>query len=282
MPNDSSPKGHFDPIHEAHSIEQVAFTVQFDRPLEDALFAEVLTAATPFKNDLPGQEEIQRYAVAFGIQGARAPVPTSSGGLPIGRQFRRVGPDGSIENELRLERESLMFRTLLYSRWSDTWSRAKQYLDVVTPIFLRQVGIASVSLNFVDKFSWRGNLEDFTPSLLLRVGSNYLCPHIFEAKDLWHSHTGAFIKIDGNTKRLLNINVDSLDEQLPDGPRRVVMATTVLTDLLNQPGYEPLVVAEADAVSFIDNHMQSLHAESKKVLANIINDTMSKRIALTG
>lgn len=282
MPNDSSPKGNFDPIHEAHSIEQVIFTVQFDRPLDDNLFAEVLKAAEPFKTDLPGQENIQRIAVAIGPQGVMPQIPAGSGKVPIGRQFRRMRPDGSVENELIVERQSVIFRTLQYLRWTDTWSRAKQYLDILIPIYFRQASVSVVGLNFVDKFTWTGNLEDFNPSMLLRARSVYLCPHIFEVKDLWHSHTGAFIRIDKNTKRLININVDCLDEQLPDGPRRVVAATTVLTDLFNQPDYEPLAVAEGDAVSFLDIHMQRLHADGKKILGSIIDDTMSKRIALTG
>jgi len=267
----------FEPIHAAHAIEQVVFVLQFDDALNDASFLEVREAARQFKTpeDLPGQAEIQGFSIAIG-----SPMATPPSSLGVGIVLHRIGPDGSVENELRVERTSISFRTSLYSRWDAVWSRATKYFQALVPIYARQARLIGISLNFVDKFAWAGGLNECRPGLLLQAKSKYLCGHIFEAKDLWHSHTGAFIEIDKNTKRLLNINVDYLDENRPEGLRRIVAITTVMTDLLDQPGYEPYAMEDKDIIGFVDAHMEGLHVFGKEVLGNIINDEMSRRIAL--
>lgn len=64
--------------------------------------------------------------------------------------------------------------------------------------------------------------------------------------------------------------------------RRVVAITTVLTDLMNQPGYNSPEAVAKDPLDFLDAHMQDMHVFGKKIFGNIINDEMSKRIALIG
>lgn len=278
MPDEPIHKGRFEPIHDAHAIEQVAFVLQIDRPLDEAGFVEAHKAAEKFKTDLPGVSDIQGFRIALG-----APVP--AGFIPpvpsIGKVFTRTGPDGVVQSELRVERMSLIYRTLLYTRWDAVWAQARKYLDVLIPKYVAPACISGIGLNFVDKFVWNGTASECRPSLLLRPASKFITPHVYEAEDLWHSHTGAFLRHDSQTKRLVNINVDYNDENPPEGLRRVVVVTTVLNDMLNQPGYGPLEVTPEAAVSVFDAHMQRLHVFAKMAFGNIINDEMSKRIALT-
>jgi hypothetical protein len=60
----------------------------------------------------------------------------------------------------------------------------------------------------------------------------------------------------------------------------VIAIGTVLSDLMNQPGYENFVIDEIDGNAFLDSKMQQLHDFGKLILAEIINSDMSKRIAL--
>lgn len=280
MPNILNQSGRFEPIHAAHAIEQVVFVLQLERALDEASFSNAREAVKQFKveTDMPGLTAIQTFTLAIGPSG-QVPSPPSS---PSGVMLSRTGADGTVEKELRVERDSVTFRSSLYTRWDAVWLQARKYFEAVVPIYAANAKITGISLNYVDKFKWVGDLAECRTNLLLRLGSKYLCPHIFEAKDFWHSHTGVFIRTDDNTKRLLNINVDYLDEIRADDVRRVVSITTVLTDLLNQPGYEPSEIAAKDAVEFLGAHMQGLHVFGKKVFGNIINDEMSKRIALIG
>lgn len=266
--------GQFEPIYAAHAIEQVVFALQFDQPLEDAIFLEARKAAEQFKSELPGQIETQGLTLMLSSAAATQPVQNA------GFLFRRVAPDGAVESELRIDHSSVIFKTTLYSRWDAVWSQARKYFKTLVPIYAAQARMSGISIHYVDKFAWSGDLTACRPSLLLRAKSKYLCPHVFEAEDLWHSHTGVFIRVDGSTKRLLNVNVDYLDENRSGEVRRVVVISTVLTDLLNQPGYEPYVAEGNDIIGFVDARMQGLHVFGKQVFGDVINDTMSKRIAL--
>ena len=275
MSTEANPKGHWEPIHDAHAIEQVAFVLQMAQPIEEAPFARAREVAKQFKNesDLPGQRDIQRLAFSFGAQ---TPLPPPS--VPL--VLQRISADGTPEKELKIDSESITFKTFRYTRWNEAWLQARRYFEELVPIYAASGMAVGISLNYIDKFKWAGNLNECKTNLLLRHGSNYLCPHIFESDDFWHSHTGAFIRTNQTTKRLLNVNVDYLDEIRPDETQRIVAITTVLTDLMNQPGYDETEVNANNAINLLDGRMQELHLFGKKVFSNIISDDMCKRIAL--
>lgn len=272
--------GYFEPIHAAHAIEQVVFVLQFDTPLSEEVFAQVQASAKQFETeaDLPRLMKRAGISISFSPAGQSAPVPSQKSGFML----RRMRADGSIEKELRVEPDSIAFMTSLYTRWDAIWMQAKNYFEKLAPIYAANSRIAGIGLNYVDKFIWAGDKAECRATALLRADSKYLCPQIFEAQDFWHSHTGAFIRADDQTKRLLNVNVDHLEENRADEMRRVVSVITVLTDMLNQPDYAPVEVSAENIDQFLDKHAKGLHLFGKDVLGNIINDEMSKRIALGG
>jgi len=269
--------GHFEPIHAAHAIEQVAFILQFDRPFDDSAFSSIRIETDQFKDDLPGKIEIQGVSFAIGAQPIPIAQPHSSAGLVL----RRASPDGSVEIELRVERSSLTFVTTSYTRWDAVWAQASRYFNTLLPIYLSQARLMAVSLNYGDKFVWNGSLDSFCPNSLINSESKYISKHILETKELWHNHTGLFIRADDFTKRLLNLNVDCLDEPLPEGPRRIVVITTVVTDQLNQPGYNEYTGDQSDTIALVNTHMRDMHIFGKQVFGDLMTSQMSKRIALT-
>jgi uncharacterized protein (TIGR04255 family) len=280
MSNGDHKTSSFEPLHDAHAIEQVVFAVQFHASLDDTAFAGVCNALDPVTDDLPKKfgvgPSVAGQNLTFTIGSAPLPVPST----PYGKNHQFVQPDGVIGTEFNIDRTSIVFRTTRYTRWAETWSRARKYYDVVLPMYAAKLQVVGISLNYVDKFVWNGSPADCRPSLLLGANSKYLCPHVYETSELWHSHTGAFIRVDNQIKRLLNVNVDYLDEQRSSGLKRTVAIGTVLSDLLNQPEYASIDIGETTAISFIDTRMQQLHDFGKMVFANVINEPMSKRIAL--
>jgi uncharacterized protein (TIGR04255 family) len=271
-----SMKGHcqFEPVHDAHAIEQVVFVLQIDRPLDDKSFAAVSDAAAAFMSDLPGRNVIQAVGLMIGAVGIGTPAPPM-----MGTVFSRTNPAGIVESELRVERATVSFRTTLYTRWDAVWAQARKYFDVLIPKYVTSARIAGISLNFVDRFVWIGLPAECRPASLLRPSSKYVSPNVYEAPDLWHSHTGAFLRVDNQTKRLLNVNIDYVDGIPPENKRTVVI-TTVLNDMFNQPDFQATEVTAESVASLFDAHMQQLHSFGKSVFGNIINDEMKKRIAL--
>src|ERR1044071_3844626 len=93
--------GRFEPIHDAHAIEQVAIILHFSSPLEAKLLREAIRALAPVvKPDLPGTSEMQSFAFSLGS----GPLPGSPTSTRIpGRVFHYTKPDGEIERELRID-----------------------------------------------------------------------------------------------------------------------------------------------------------------------------------
>lgn len=279
MPETTNGIGVFEPVHEAHSIEQTAFVLKTSQPLSDAAFSQVRDAAKQFSEELPGFEETQSisFAIAAGAQ-LPIPIPPGSGGVVL----HKARPDSTIEDELRLDRSSIVFKTTAYTRWEAVWSKARKYFEVVAPIYAKHAKIEGLSLNVLDKFVCTSSTNECKPEQILRSGSAYLCPHIFKTSDFWHSHTGAFVRVDNTIKRLFNVNADYLEERLKGETRRIIAITTVLTDMFNQPNYESLNLEGQNIVGFIDTRMNNLHVAGKSMFSEIINEATCKRVALIG
>jgi uncharacterized protein (TIGR04255 family) len=269
--------GHFEPIHSAHAIEQVVFVLKFETPIADDVFEQIRDASKQFQNgtDMPMHVKFsfQQFSADQAI-----PLPVQVSGFML----RRMRADGSVEKELRVEPGSVTFMTTLYTRWDAAWLQARRYFEALAPIYASRAKVSGVGLNYIDKFTWVGDMATCRATELLRIGSEYLCPHIFNASDFWHSHTGIFIRVDSKTKRLLNVNVDYLDEVRGEDMRRVISITTILTDLMNQPGYDAFEATPENIIEYLDARVKGLHVFGKEVFGKVINDEMSKRIALVG
>ena len=270
--------GHFEPLHDAHAIEQVQISIVLEQPLNTETFASVRKAAKVFESELPGGAELQ--FISFG----QAPLVFTTGPGQMassGFVMQRSAPNGVIEAELRIERTGIAYRTTLYTRWDAILTQFGKYLKALIATYVAKTRVTHVTLNYVDKFVWAGDKADCHPKLMLRENSIYLPPYAYDSPDLWHSHTGAFIPIDSQTKRLLNVNVDHLDEQIRGEPRRLVSITTVLTDMLNQAGLEPLSLSPEEAFDKLHQRLFLLHEQSKLYFGEVIADDMCKRIALS-
>lgn len=266
----------FKPVHAAHAIERVSTGIQFAQPLSETDFREIRDLASAFSDDLPRRVEIQGMMVAFGPPGGLPDPP-----LPGGFVLQSMERDGSVSSELRVETASITYRTDTYTRWHDVWSNAKKYFDILIPKYLDYSEIVSINLTYVDKFVWDGEISECQPTLLLRNNSEYVCSHVYDSGELWHSHTGKFLRVEDKLKRLLNLNIDCLDEKEASGSdKRVVKILTVITDNINQPGYKTVEIKSDTVVDFIDEHMRKLHIFSKNTFGKIICDEMCKRIGL--
>jgi uncharacterized protein (TIGR04255 family) len=281
----------FEPIHDAHAIEQVAMAIQLASGLDDPTFSQVLASSDAFRQDFPRVTDIGAGAIQFLFPGQQIAIPVAPPALPIGfpnpsqvssgRIFAKYRDNGSLESELRFERNSVAYRSSAYTSWRQVWTIAKGYFDAVIPFYAgTSIPLVAISLNYLDKFRWNGNTQDIRVNNLLRVGSDYVAPHVFNLKDLWHSHTGAFQHIDSETKRLLNVNVDCIDDNSSGVAQRTIAIATILTDMFNQPGYVPKTVSEPDFIEFFERHLRLLHDHGKDIFGGIINDDMCNRIGL--
>lgn len=265
----------FEPLHKAHAIEQATLVVSFgDVEVSNDAFAEIKKVGEQFKDDFPGQRAVGTFKMEFG-PGKPASQRRSDAVL-----LQRTMNDGTTENELRVERNSVAFSTNYYTRWSDLWGRVQKYFTAYLPHYVDLGPPALIQLQYVDKFVWSGAIEECRPTQLLRPQSKFLCSHIFEATDLWHSHTGIFVWPEQTTKRLLSINVDCIDDQQLQGNRRVVAIATLVADNLNPSAGTPSKISPEACIRLVGERLHQQHALDKEILRDLLTEEFSRRIAL--
>jgi uncharacterized protein (TIGR04255 family) len=267
----------FDPLHKGHAIEQMTIVIRMNKEIDDSSIAAI-KAVMGSPPELPRRTDIRGFTVAIGTN-IHAPSSTSAGN--VGLSFAKFADDGTVHTELRTERSSITYHTTRYTSWENIWSQARKYFASLIPQYLTKVGITGIALVYVDRFIWNGQETPADASKLLRANSVFLCPNVYKVKDLWHSHSGWFDRINPITKRLANVNVDFMEAPPEDRFRRAIVVNTVLTDLFNQPGYDPANPSPEDAIGFVEDHLTQLHDFCKVILSGIISDNMAKRIALT-
>ena len=264
--------GQFNPLHAAHAIESVQFSINFSKPISDESWTAVLSAAREFKDELPGEEAIQTFTPGLNL---------TIGAQPGGIVRKRVSADGTPEEEFVVTKTFLMYRTSRYTRWSACWAQAKKLMDRTLASISGGIELSAISLNVVDKFIWTGDaFGGETLARLIQRNSDYVSPHVFKRENFWHSHTGAFVKQDAYTRRLENVNLDHIEEDRAGDRRRTIAITVVLSDQFQQVGYEPFTDRVNGTSGVIDGHIQQLHVQNKQILANIISNDFATRIAL--
>lgn len=263
-------KDTFVPLHAAHAIEQATFVIQFASAIDEPVFSQVLNLMDTFKEDLPGKRELQQVLPAINFPA-----------IPNAVAYAKYNSAGLVENELQAHRNAIYFTTRQYSRWSEIWEKASQFFNQLLPLYASQCVLSSAGLSFTDKFICENIETGFNPSSILKPNSKYIASHVFSTEQLWHSHTGVFERVDDQTKRLININLDYLDERHLGNNRHSLVITSVINDQFNQQSYNPLSLSADELLPFISSHMHAIHISGKDILNNIINEEMSKRIALT-
>lgn len=269
----------FVPLHEAHAIEQVIAHVAFSKEATDAEFNQTKWqqfAATVF-DTLPAfaPEPGVRIEQIAGIQ------PRMRTGI-MAYTFNRMHPDGTPALQLRVERDSVAFLTTSYSRWASFF---QQSLDMLQPLTHERVRngarVSAVSLNYIDRFVWRGDDSTMDIEGLVRQDCPWVAPSIFRTRQDWHSHCGEFQMISESTRRLLNVNLDvSRIENVPSKLGRTVSIAVALTDALNQAGYKPTQHAAEEVGPWIQKTLSALHGYNKLVMTQILTDAMQVRIGL--
>lgn len=276
MAIDTAQSGQFEPLHAAHAIEQLVLVLQLNRQLSDEELLSVRRAMISLQSELPATQQLRALNFAL-INGTPSVAPSE---VDAGLSLSCIGKNGSVEKELKLERQSITYRCTVYTRWAEVRADCLRYFATLLPHFHDDILISALGLTFVDKFVWTGNSKDASPKNLLADDSPYFGRYVFDLNDMWHAHTGAFLSPSVETKRLLNINIDCVDELGSEVPKRVVGISTVATDMLNQPGYAPCAIDAHGSLEFLTNRIDQLHSVLKDVFGKLINQDMKARINL--
>jgi uncharacterized protein (TIGR04255 family) len=272
------------PHREAHAIEIVAAALTFTEPLTDALLRKALRAA----DGVTARVKLtQRDAIAglqFNVQPGGSPRVEST--PTMGISFKRTEIEtnhlGTVQTvaveELAVDRQSLVFRSRRYERWKQFTERANELLQPILSVLLDSTSVQSIRLEYRDRFTHAGKAKEAKTEELLRVGSPLIAPHVFEEPNMWHSHTGMFVDSDSVERRLIQINVDAVDVQLPgnDFMSRSIAIMTGIQDHFRIGGIDD----EDQQTAFVVGRLEDMHELSNALFRRLICDEVCNRIGL--
>ncbi|MFN9476405.1 TIGR04255 family protein [Acidovorax sp.] len=268
----------FRPLHESHAIEQVVISVHFANVLPEEVLRAGAASMLQFKKELGGQQDITGVNLSLGPGGVAPMV------LPSFQGQARFATDnaGVLLKELRLEAQAIVFRSQRYTRWNALWKEAGKYLEALLAC-AGDAQIASLNLQYTDKFLWQSSPGSCRSDLLLRRDSPFVAPRIFDAGDLWHCHSGRFERLNDAVQRLEIVDLDCIDEgpeQPGTEPTRAVLITTSVSDRFNRPGYHAVDFPARQALAGINEVFNNLHTQVKSVFSQIITDEISDSIGM--
>ncbi len=261
----------FEPLFPAHAIERCTIVIAFDAAVPFKLFDKI---ALEGEANL-AKAGLNKLAVASGFQ-----IDMPSG------QVRRIeggGPktlstaDGSLQ--LLLTSNAIQWTSTAYFRWAPYLD---QFYSSVAPLlqsFAEAVSIASVKLEYLDRFFWSGTWDDFAPEELLKLDSGFVVAAALKHARQWHSHAGWFEREKGPMRRLVNVNIDALDAVLPNSTstRPCVGILTLTQDQPSQGSSNQIF--SGDGV-MLKAALTNQHEALKSLIRDIIVERMAKRIGL--
>jgi hypothetical protein len=81
--------GQFEPIHDAHAIEQMALALQVRTPLDDSRMQAARKQLDKLASDLPASVDLQYLQIGIGVLG---PIGGGGAGTVPGRSRTDFGP----------------------------------------------------------------------------------------------------------------------------------------------------------------------------------------------
>lgn len=267
------------PVTGQHAIDQAVVGVRVFDPVSDERFKAIVQQAAELaiSHNLPGKVQLDAMSVAFGRQVISHGMIVNPE-LHPGMLFQRVNADGSMAEEMTVERTAVTYRTRSYKRWKDM---ENILFGIVLPIAASLAEsdldrVSVVELRCIDRFLSGPNERPLLSSLV-RQGCRFVSPHLLESSSQLHLHTGWFADESDGGRTLININFDVVDQD--DGSRAAsVMQSISLQHSRGHLGSS----ATGDFVEKISSDFAFLHAEDKALLAGILTDELQLQINLAG
>jgi len=269
----------FSPINDDHAIRSAKFAVQLSQPVPNSLIEKLSAHHAPWRGDLPATAVTEHQGFIAGPDGK--PIMSQFPGVEF--SFKR--PDGNSVWLLRVAGHSVEVETTRYTRWGPTWERALRFLEGSLRGLLEAsedvpLGVGGVALTVLDVFT----TPDAEPSFDDLLNKREFPENLLKRGALWHCHTGWFTK-RLNAMILNQLNVDSRQEQ----KNNVIsgdVATSVDVSILHKQGFrinEPLnatINGLYDVVKIVSDEMSFMHGENKKILCNLLSESMGVKIGV--
>ncbi|MCA1542247.1 hypothetical protein I6F18_20015 [Bradyrhizobium sp. NBAIM32] len=268
------------PINENHAIDVMAAIVNFAEPVPDLLLKRVVksTEDLAFASGLRSRHTFQQpFLSIINGQAAVQQAPQVQG-----RIYNSIveGPPGEplssrIAEQVQVTQGFLAYRTWQYVSWNWQLERIRALLGSALSMVVGSVLVGNIRLEYLDRFYFDGTPDQAAPDLVLRKDSPYVAPHVFSRRDLWHSHTGAFLPGDNKSKRLEQVHIDALDQ--PGANTENIRCMNLMT--AREDRY--IEVGDDQSAEEILASFDAMHDDLIKLLGEVVTKDIAGRIYLT-
>jgi len=256
------------PITDQHAIERVRIVVTFEQNTPPKVVSRLGSIVDDRREYLGFEPMIRQEGFAIQI----GPDPSVAVQQPQGVQgwqFQRVSEGNSIE-VLSLLGNALSLETADYDRWSKLLDRFTDLSSKLVETLLDLSDIASLSLEYFDRFYFTGEPEAAKPQDFLQEVSSAIPPAALDKGQLWHLHRGWF-ELEQHGRLLVNQNFDAQDGIVEDRPARSVQ---ILTKADARKGAWD--IAEPD----LRPHLDVMHKRVNQAFASVLSPEMRQAIRL--
>lgn len=258
----------FEPASGDHAIIEVVFGIALSRPFSPNEIDRVAKSHGRWKAELPRLSRMGSVPFFVGEMPAHSgiQIPASSG-----ISFERIKPDGTLDWRILVENSNVFVNCLSYTRWSEIWPRARDYLiDVINIAEASDCLIAGNTLQYIDLFRWQGNVNDYRADAIIKLG-DHVPRSIIDKGPFWHLHQGWFEPAD-NGRILERAQIDAFSE---DG-----MPVVKIDAYMQHQLASFYTLSEAVDNGWFVTTFEEMHEKNKKLLRSFLNDDIAGRIKL--
>lgn len=267
----------FRPINDDHAVLSVAFSVHFDRPLNQRTIGYLAGQHHRWQADLPAMQMPQMFGIEVGAGGS---PPRQIVGHGV--EFSYLRPDGTPAWQLRCDGGSITVECTRYTRWDRVWQTAKTHLLAAVEVIVESneqpdLKVLAAAIQYTDRFIGEPRENNFNE---IFSENRFLSKASFEFGDIWHTHLGWFEKDSDGDPVLNNLNIDAKNDAAQEG-------SPIVVDILHlqQVRYnERLTILDfsSAAEARLETLMTTLHEQNKLVVREILEPQMKRRIGIEG
>jgi|GEM_PF-2115306 len=266
-------------FHEANAIEAMGVSIRFAEPTGTLLSKKILTAleSSTNKAGLIDKRPIQGFQVNLSNPGEVKPVSGSA--MIFQKTSLEKDRDGQVQsvltNQAEVQPAHLTYNTWRYKDWD---AERKLVMGLLLPgvqLACQGVALGAIRVEYLDRFYFDGEPLDASARDILRSESGLVAPHVFDAPDLWHSHTGKFSDISNDRRKLLQVHADFQDLTGPtelSGKRSLLLMTAAELQFSNGGGE----IASEDIESFLSSTLDDLHRDAVTLFKDVVDEEFRK------
>ncbi len=245
------------PLSNKRAIERMGFFIIFKETLTQKTFDEL---ADSFKNNYSKDYKLKE-------------VQDDDGAVCAFQKTVDSDENKLLEN-LSIARSSISFESMNYTEWKPFYEIINKITKHVTDITIKAVDIQQVSLEYLHKFIFEGDIENADPRLVLKHLEPNIPETVFANGESWDLSKG-WLQAFGNTSKKVFVE---LNYRGYNGTHVETKIQRKITEIHTATAFKK-IYSEKNIDSLVKD-TQKLHKVSKELFSNSLVDAMKKSVKL--